>query len=72
MTLACLGDGCGSVAAGLLDSNANSMAAFFGGEATPSSLDVRFPSALVVADCWVRTLPSVFHPHNSMTAGAAG
>ena len=65
-------DGCGSVAAGLLDSNANSMAAFFGGEATPSSLEERFPSALVVADCWMWTLPSVCHAHNSMTAGAAG
>ena len=53
--------GCGSVAAGLLDPNANSMAAFVGGEATPSSLDGRFLSALVVADNWVWTLPSVFH-----------
>ena len=64
--------GCGSVAAGLLDPNANSMAAFVGGEATPSSLDERFLSALVVAVNWVWTLPSVFHAQKSMTAGAAG
>ena len=31
--------GCGSVAAGLLDTNANSMATLHGGEATPSSLE---------------------------------
>ena len=53
-------NGCGSVAAGLLDTNANSMAAFSGGEATPSSLEGRSPSALVVADSWVWALPSVF------------
>ena len=33
--------GCGSVAAGLLDTNANSMATLYGGEATPSSLERR-------------------------------
>ena len=40
-------------------------------KATPSSLDERFLSALVVADNWVWALPSVFRAQKSMTAGAA-